>query len=176
MALWASCFFLGGGGDRKNKMAARHPICWDIFDFSSETPERNLAKLDKRQDLNVLCQICVFGSIRKTRLPSWPIRQKVGTLYSGAIYVALWVSCFNIRSWKRWGGSPNVGKFNLFWKLFRPKGEGCTRLHLNRMASHCGQKSVFSKIRNSFCSIRKSFLNSRNSFLISKIRTFSNIS
>ena len=34
-----------------------------------------------------------FGPIRKTRWPPWPIRQKGGTLYSGARYVALWASC-----------------------------------------------------------------------------------
>ena len=35
-------------------------IGWDIFDFSSETAERNLTKLDRKQDLNVLYQVCVF--------------------------------------------------------------------------------------------------------------------
>ena len=30
------------------------------FDFSSETTERNSAKLDRKQDLNVLYQVCVF--------------------------------------------------------------------------------------------------------------------
>ena len=165
-------------------------ICWDIFDFSSETAERNSTKLDRKQDLNVLYQVCVFradqknkmaalasdwlrhfrlllwnrwtefnetwqearsqrplpslcfsgrsekqdghpglwlaetfstsplkplngiqrnltgskistsstkfvffGLIGKTRWPPWPIRQKGGTLYSGARYVALWASC-----------------------------------------------------------------------------------
>ena len=36
-----------------------------------------------------------FGPIGKTRWPHWPIRQKGGTLYSGARYVALWASCFS---------------------------------------------------------------------------------
>ena len=35
-------------------------IGWDIFDFSSETSERNSTKLDRKQDLNVLCQVWVF--------------------------------------------------------------------------------------------------------------------
>ena len=34
-----------------------------------------------------------FGLIEKTRWPLWPIRQKDGTLYSGARYLALWASC-----------------------------------------------------------------------------------
>ena len=35
-----------------------------------------------------------FGPIGKTQWPPWPIRQKGGTLYSGARYVALWASCW----------------------------------------------------------------------------------
>ena len=45
---------------------------WDIFDFSSETAEWNSTKLDRKQDLNVLYQVCVFGPIGKTRWPPWP--------------------------------------------------------------------------------------------------------
>ena len=48
-------------------------IGWDIFDFSSETAERNSMKLDRKQDLNVLCQICVFRADRKIRWPPWPL-------------------------------------------------------------------------------------------------------
>ena len=48
-------------------------IGWDIFDFSSETTERNSTKLDRKQDLNVLYQVCVFGPIGKTRWPPWPL-------------------------------------------------------------------------------------------------------
>ena len=40
-------------------------IDWDIFDFSSETAERNFMKLDRKQDLNVLCQVCVFRTDRE---------------------------------------------------------------------------------------------------------------
>ena len=36
-------------------------IGWDIFDFSSETTERNSTKLDRKQDLNVLYQVCFFS-------------------------------------------------------------------------------------------------------------------
>ena len=77
-------------------------IGWDIFDFSSETAERNSTKLDRKKDLNVLYQVCVFRAYRKNfffrlmskqKFPSWLICQKGGTLYSGARYVALWASC-----------------------------------------------------------------------------------
>ena len=42
-------------------------IGWNIFDFSSEIAERNSTKHDKKQDLNVLYQVCVFGPFGKTR-------------------------------------------------------------------------------------------------------------
>ena len=49
----------------------------DIFEFSSETAEQNSAKLDRKQDLKVLYQICgvFFGPIGKTR---WPPRPLIG--------------------------------------------------------------------------------------------------
>ena len=48
-------------------------IGWDIFDFSSETAERNSTKLDRKQDLNALYQVCVFLANRKTRWPPWSL-------------------------------------------------------------------------------------------------------
>ena len=43
-------------------------IGWDIFDFSSETAERNSTKLDRKQDLNVLYQVCVFRADRENKM------------------------------------------------------------------------------------------------------------
>ena len=43
-------------------------IGWDIFDFSSETAERNSRKLDRKQDLNILYQVCVFRADRKNKM------------------------------------------------------------------------------------------------------------
>ena len=48
-------------------------IGWDIFDFSSETAELNLTKLDRKEDLNVLYKVSVFRADRKTRWPHWPL-------------------------------------------------------------------------------------------------------
>ena len=39
-----------------------------IFDFSSETADRNSTKLDRKQDLNVLYQVCVFGADQKNKM------------------------------------------------------------------------------------------------------------
>ena len=43
-------------------------IGWDIFDFSEETAERNSTKLDRKQDLNALYQVCVFQVDRKNKM------------------------------------------------------------------------------------------------------------
>ena len=48
-------------------------IGWYIFDFFSETSERNSMKLDRKQDLNVFYQIVFFGPIGNTRWPPWPL-------------------------------------------------------------------------------------------------------
>ena len=48
-------------------------IGWDIFDFSSETAERNSTKLDRKQDLNVLYQVCVFRTDRKNKTAALPL-------------------------------------------------------------------------------------------------------
>ena len=69
-------------------------IGWDIFGFFSETAEQNSMKLDRKQDLNIFYQVCVFRQMSKQKLPPWLICQKGGTLFSGARYVALWASCW----------------------------------------------------------------------------------
>ena len=43
-------------------------IGWNIFDFSSETVQRNSTKLDRKQDLNALYQVCVFRADQKNKI------------------------------------------------------------------------------------------------------------
>ena len=62
-------------------------IGWDIFNFSSETAERNSMKLDRKQDLNVLYQVCVFRSDRKTKM---------------AVLASDWLRHFRLLLWNRW--------------------------------------------------------------------------
>ena len=61
---------------RKKRWPPWPLIGWDIFDFSSETAERNLTKLDRKQDLNVLYQVCVFWADRENKMAAlasdWP--------------------------------------------------------------------------------------------------------
>ena len=61
-------------------------IGWDIFDFS-ETAERNSTKLDRKQDLNALYQVCVFRADPKN---------KMAALASG------WLRHFRLLLWNRW--------------------------------------------------------------------------
>ena len=61
-----SLYFLGGS--EKTRWSPWPLIGWDIFDFSYETAERNSTKLDRKQDLNVLYQFCVFGANRKNKM------------------------------------------------------------------------------------------------------------
>ena len=60
---------------------------WDIFDFSAETTERNLTKLDRKQDLNVLYQVCVFWADRKNKM---------------AALASDWLRHFRLLLWNRW--------------------------------------------------------------------------
>ena len=53
---------------RKTRWPPRPLIGWDIFDFSSESAEWNSTKLDRKQDLNVLYQVCVFRADRKNKM------------------------------------------------------------------------------------------------------------
>ena len=62
-------------------------IGWDIFDFSSETTERNSTKLNRKQDLNILYQVCVFQG-------DW--KNKMAALASD------WLRHFRLLLWNRW--------------------------------------------------------------------------
>ena len=62
-------------------------IGWDIFDFSSKTAERNSTKLDRKQDLNVLYQVCVFLADRKNKM---------------AALASDWLRHFRLLLWNRW--------------------------------------------------------------------------
>ena len=56
------------GSIRKTRWPPWPLIGWEIFDFSSETTEQNLTKLERKQDLKVLYQVCVFQADRKNKM------------------------------------------------------------------------------------------------------------
>ena len=68
--------FVFFGPIRKTRWPPWPLIGLDIFDFSSETAERNSTKLDRKQDLNALYQVCVFRADRKNKMAAlasdWP--------------------------------------------------------------------------------------------------------
>ena len=59
----------------------------DIFNFLSETAERNSTKLDRKQDVNVLYQVCVFRADRKNKM---------------AALASDWLRHFRLLLWNRW--------------------------------------------------------------------------
>ena len=71
----------------KTKWPPQPLIGWDIFDFFSETAERNSTKLDKKEDLNVFCQVCVFWTDWKNKMAS-PASD--------------WLRHFRLLLWNRW--------------------------------------------------------------------------
>ena len=73
-------------------------ICWDIFNFSSETTERNSTKLDRKQDLNALYQICVFRANPENKM---------------AALASDWLRHFRLLLWNRWT------EFNETWQEAR---------------------------------------------------------
>ena len=73
-------------------------IDWDIFDFSSETAEWNETKLDRKQDLNILYQVCIFWADQKNKM---------------AALACDWLIHFRLFLWNRWTG------FNETWQEAR---------------------------------------------------------
>ena len=53
--------------------SVRPSLTFHIFDFSSKTTEQNSTKLDRKQELNILYQVCVFQVDWKTRWLPWPL-------------------------------------------------------------------------------------------------------
>ena len=88
------CFW----ADRKTRWPPWCLIGWDIFDFSTETAERNSMKLDRKQDLNVLYQVCVFTADRKNKI---------------AALASDWLRHFRLLHWNCWT------EFNKTWQEAR---------------------------------------------------------
>ena len=73
-------------------------LTFHIFDFSSETTERNLRKLYRKVDLNVLYQVCVFWADRKNKM---------------AALASDWLRHFRLLLWNR------CTEFNETWQEAR---------------------------------------------------------
>ena len=86
--------FVFFGPIRKTRWPPWPRIGWDIFDFSSETAERNSTKLDRNQDLKALYQVCVFRANRKDKM---------------AALASDWPRHFRLLLWNHWT------EFNKIW-------------------------------------------------------------
>ena len=87
------------GPIRKTRWPSQPLIGWDIFNVSFETAKQNSTKLDGKQDLNVLYQVCVFRT--------YPKKNKMATLAS------YWLRHFRLLLWNRWK------EFNKTWQEAR---------------------------------------------------------
>ena len=94
----SSTKFVFFGSIRKTRWPPWPLIGWDIFDFSSETAEHNSIKLDRKQDLNVLYQVCVCPADRKNKV---------------AALASHWLRHFWLLLWNHWM------KFNETWQEAR---------------------------------------------------------
>ena len=65
----------------------RSSLTFHIFDFSSETSEQNSTKLDRKQELNILYQVCVFRANRKNKM---------------AALTSDWLRHFRLLLWNHW--------------------------------------------------------------------------
>ena len=94
----SSTKFVFFGPIRKTRWPPWLLIGWDIFDFSSETAERNSTKLDRKQGLNVLYQVCVFRADQKNKM---------------AALASDWLRYFRLLLWNCWM------EFNETWQEAR---------------------------------------------------------
>ena len=83
----SSTKFVFFGPIGKTRWPPRALIGWYTFDFFSKTAGGNSTKLDRKQDLNVLYQVCVFRADRKTKM---------------AALASDWLRHFWLLLWNRW--------------------------------------------------------------------------
>ena len=97
-------------------------IGWDIFDFSSETAEQNLTKLDRKQDLNALYQVCVFQADRKNKM---------------AALASDWLRHFRLLLWNCWT------EFNKTWQEARSQRPLISLCFLGRSEKQDGRPGLW---------------------------------
>ena len=94
----SSTKFVFLGSIRKTRWLPWPLIGWDIFNFFSETTERNSTKLDRKQDLNFLYQVCLFRADKKNKM---------------AALASDWLRLFRLLLWNR------STEFNEIWQEAR---------------------------------------------------------
>ena len=102
-----------------------HPGLWlaeTFFDFSSETAEQNSTKLDRKQDLNVLYQVCVFWADCKNKM---------------AALASDWLRHFRLLLWNCWT------EFNETWQEARSQCPLPSLCFLGRSEKQEGQPGLW---------------------------------
>ena len=97
-------------------------IGWDIFDFSSETAERNSTKHDRKQDLNVLYEVCVFRADQNNKM---------------AALASDWLRHFRLLLWNRWT------EFNETWQGARAQRPLPSLCYLGRLEKQDGRPGLW---------------------------------
>ena len=77
---------------------SRPSLTFLTFDFSSETSEQNSTKRDRKQEVNIFYQVCVFRADRKNKM---------------AALASDWLRHFRLLLWNRWT------EFNETWQEAR---------------------------------------------------------
>ena len=107
LAFWSVSISIFSSPEPKARMSYCHSapsvvrpsgVNFHILDFSSETAEWNSTKLDRKQDLNALYQVCVFRADRKNKM---------------AALASDWLRHFQLLLWNRWT------EFNETWQEAR---------------------------------------------------------
>ena len=73
--------------DHALSVVRRPSLTFHIFDFFSETAKQNSTKLDRKQELNVLYQVCVFRADQKNKM---------------AALASDWLRHFRLLLWNQW--------------------------------------------------------------------------
>ena len=108
-------------------------LTFHVFDFSSKSTEQNSTKLDRKQDLNGLFQVCVFRADRKNNM--------VATVFH-------WLRHFRLLLWNRWAEFNETWQdskiFNVLYQVFLffgPVGKNKMAVlsNLSIKVAHCTQ-------------------------------------
>ena len=102
--------------------SVRPSLTFHIFDFSSETADRNSTKLCRKQDLNLLYQVCVFRADRKNKM---------------AALASDWLRHFRLLLWNRWT------EFNETWQEARSQSPLPSLCFLGRSEKQDGRHGLW---------------------------------
>ena len=97
-------------------------VNFHIFGFSSETSERNSTKLNRKQDINALYQVCVLRADRKNKM---------------AALASDWLRHFGLLLWNRWT------EFNKTWQEARSQHPLPSLCFLGRLEKQDGRPGLW---------------------------------